>query len=101
PISGILTGLLLVETDDVPAIFDPHLLDLQGGGIVALDPGWVDDPVTTGPGQHLVLHLVLRPYPGAQDVRPAPLVLLQGFDRLPADHAPVGHDANPADAESA
>ena len=58
------------------------------------------DPVATGAGQHLVLHLVLRPHPGAQDVLPAPLVLLQRRDRLLADHAPVGHDADPTDAEA-
>ncbi len=58
------------------------------------------DPVATGAGQHLVFHLALRPHPGSQDVLPTPLVLLQGFDRLLADHAPVGHDADPADAEA-
>src|SRR3954447_22611916 len=57
-------------------------------------------PVATGPGQDLVSHLVLRPHPGTQDVLPPPLVLLQRLDRLPADHAPVGHDADPPDAEA-
>src|SRR3954453_11259254 len=53
------------------------------------------DPVTPRSGQDFVFHLVLRPHPGAEDVLPAPLVLLQRYDRLPADHAPVGHDAAP------
>src|SRR3954471_12571769 len=57
-------------------------------------------PVATGPGQDLVSHLVLRPHPGTQDVLPTPLLLLQRLDRLPADHAPVGHDADPPDAEA-
>jgi hypothetical protein len=30
PVGGVLAGLVLVETDDVPAIAGPHLLDLQG-----------------------------------------------------------------------
>src|SRR5512143_2190688 len=57
------------------------------------------DPVATGPGQHLVSHLVLRPHPGTQDVLPTPLVLLQRCDRLLADHAPIRHDADPAHPE--
>src|ERR1019366_6548370 len=57
-------------------------------------------PVATGASQHLVLHLVLTPHPGAEDVLPAPLVLLQGRDRLLADHAPVGHDAHTSHAEA-
>src|SRR5206468_5652655 len=52
-------------------------------------------------GQDLVLHLVLRPHPGSQDVLPAPPRLLQRRQRLLADHAPVGHDADPADPEPA
>ena len=59
------------------------------------------DPVTPRSGQHLVFHLVLRPHPGTEDVLPAPLRLLQRRDRLLADHAPVGHDADPADPEPA
>src|SRR6266446_2324525 len=57
------------------------------------------DAVATGPRQHLVFHLVLRPHPGAENVLPAALVLLQRGDRLLADHAPVSHDAHPADPE--
>src|SRR5512135_224111 len=57
-------------------------------------------PVATGSGQHLIFYLVLRPHPGTQDVLPAPLVLLQRCDRLLADHAPIGHDADPPDPEA-
>ena len=59
------------------------------------------DPIATSPGQDLVLDLVLRSHPGAQDVLPASLLLLQFLDRLLADHAPVGHDADLGDAEPA
>ena len=59
------------------------------------------DPIATGPGQDLVLDLVLRSHAGAQDVLPAALLLLQFLDRLLADHAPVGHDADLGDAEPA
>ena len=57
------------------------------------------DPVAPRPGQHLVFHLVLRPHPGTEDVLPASLVCSKRLDRLLADHAPVGHDADPADPE--
>src|SRR4051812_7995378 len=59
------------------------------------------DPVATGSGQHLVFHLVLRPHPHAEDVLPTALVLLQRLDRFLADHAPVGHDADPVNTEPA
>src|SRR5208337_4267498 len=54
------------------------------------------DPIPTGPGEHLVPDLALGPHPGPQDVLPPPPVLLQRLDRLLADHAPIGHDADPA-----
>src|SRR5271166_3792401 len=58
------------------------------------------DPIPTGPGEHLVPDLALGPHPGPQDVLPPPAVLLQRLDRLLADHAPIGHDADPADPEA-
>ena len=59
------------------------------------------DPIATSPGQDLVLDLVLRSHPSAQDVLPASLLLLQLLDRLLADHAPIGHDADLGDPEPA
>src|ERR1700678_4379836 len=57
------------------------------------------DPVTPRSGQDFVFHLVLRPHPGTKDVLPAPPGLLQRRQRLLADHATIGHDADPADPE--
>src|SRR5271157_5342883 len=59
------------------------------------------DPIATSPGQYLVLDLVLRSHAGAQDVLPASLLLLQLLDRLLADHAPIGHDADLGDPKPA
>ena len=59
------------------------------------------DPIATSPGQDFILDLVLRSHPGAEDVLPASLLLLQFLDRLLADHAPIGHDADLGDAEPA
>ena len=101
PIGGILAGLVLVEADDVAAALDPHLLDLQRRRVRRWSALGMHDPIATGPGQDLVLDLVLRSHPGAQDVLPASLLLLQLLDRLLADHAPIGHDADLGDAEPA
>src|SRR5271157_5077609 len=92
PIGGILARLVVVEADDVAAALDPHLLDLQRRRGVAGSALGMHDPIATGPGQDLVLDLVLRSHPGAQDVLPASLLLLQCLDRLLADNVPVGHD---------
>ena len=59
------------------------------------------DPIATGPGQDLVLHFVLRSHAGAEDGLPAALFLLQFLDRLLADHAPIGHDADLGNSEPA
>ena len=59
------------------------------------------DAIAAGPGQDLVFDLVLRPHAGAQDVLPGSLLLLQFLDRLLADHAPIGHDADLGDCEPA
>src|SRR6516164_11274385 len=55
--------------------------------------------VATGSGQDLPSDLLLPPHPRPPDVQPTPPRLLQLLDRLPADHAPVGHDADLADGE--
>jgi hypothetical protein len=59
----------------------------------------VDDAIAAGSGQDLVFDLVLRPHAGPQDGQPTPLGLLQLRERLLANQAPVGHDANLANPE--
>src|SRR5208337_4512063 len=97
---ALALGLVLVATDDVPPALDVDLLDIQGRRRVTLIALGMHDPIPTGPGEHLVPDLALGPHPGPQDVLPPPPVLLQRLDRLLADHAPIGHDADPADPEA-
>ena len=78
-----------------------HLLDLQRRRVVAGLPLAMHDAIAAGPGDDVVLDLVLRPHAGAQDVLPGSLLLLQFLDRLLADHAPIGHDADLGDSEPA
>ena len=79
----------------------PDLLYVQGRGVVTEFTLGVNHPVTTASGDHFVSNFDLRPHAGAQDVQPVPFVVLQVFDCLLADHAPIGHDANPLDPEAA
>ncbi len=60
---------------------------------------WDGQPGSGPPGQDLLVDLFLRPHPHPQDVQPASVWLLQLLDRLLADHASVGHDADFADTE--
>src|SRR6267142_3335150 len=63
----------------------------------ATPSAWMHDAEPAPVGQHAIADLGLATHPRAQDVRPA--LLLQVRDRLGADHAPVGDDADAADTE--
>ena len=75
-------------------------LTSKGDGIVAEFTLGVNDPVAAASGDHFVSDFILRPHAGAQDILPTPFVILQVLDRLLADHAPIGHDANAIDPEA-
>ena len=59
----------------------------------------VDNPVAATSRDHFVPDFTLGSHPGAEDILPAPFVVLQVFDCPIADHASVGHDANALDPE--
>ena len=76
------------------------MLNGVGRGVVAEFAFGVDNPVAAASRDHFVPDFTLRPHSGAQDVQPVPFVVLQFFDCLLADHASIGHDANPIDPEA-
>ena len=96
PVGGVLGRLVLVAADDVAAVLDADLLDLERRR-ARRSPG-ADLAVATGARQHLVADLPLGTHPCPEDVAPA--LGLEPGDRLLADHAAIGHQGHPADAEA-
>ena len=98
PVGGVLGRLGLVAADDVAPPLDLDLLGEQLGllAIGALDAERRERLLV---GQHDGAHQRVGALARAEHVfQPA---LLRGGDGRRRDHAAVGHDADPADAEAA
>jgi hypothetical protein len=72
-------------------------LTFQRRRVGALRAPAVHHPKAAAVGQHFSTHLLLRSHPRPHDVGPA--LLLQIGERLLADHAPIGHHADPPNLE--
>ncbi len=94
---GITLGFGEVAADHVAAVSDPHVLGLQLG--VAALAAWDDERhARLGIVEHDLVHLLGIMLAHTQDV--FELALLEARDGRIADHAAVGHDADPADGEA-
>src|SRR5262249_56617495 len=89
--------LVGVDADHVTPARDGDVLDLQRRRLVRSLAGAMHHAEAAARGQHLVADLGLT-QAGAEDVRPA--LLLQVGERLLADHAAVGDDADLTEAET-
>src|SRR5712692_660458 len=99
PVGPVLLGFVLVDAHDVTPRADPNLFHLQRRRVGAVGTLGVDHAEPPPRAQHLLPDFVAAAHAGAQDVRPA--LRLQVVHRLPADHAPVGHDADLDQVEAA
>src|SRR5262249_34708969 len=86
-----------VDAHHVTPARDAAALDLQRRRLVRSLAGAMHHAEAAARGQHLVADLSLT-QAGAEDVRPA--LLLQVGERLLADHAAVGDDADLTEAET-
>ena len=100
PVAGLLLGLVFIEADHIATAVELYFLDLQRGRVFTAAPLGAHDLVTSGTGKHLVAHFLLVAHPHPEDVFPLACFVLEGFDRLTADHAAVGHDAHLPDGKA-
>src|SRR4029077_4704952 len=91
PIMRIFTALFFIETDYVTTLFDPHLLDLEGGRILCIAAlRNALKPACTA-AKHRSVDFLLSAHPHSNDIAHRRIALLKGFQSPLTDHATISH----------
>src|SRR2546429_2659873 len=87
----ILATLFLIKTDYVTTLFDPHLLDLEGGRILGIAALWNTFKPACTAAKHRSVNFLLPAHPHPDDIAHRRIALLKGFQGRLTDHSTIGH----------